>query len=167
MPIVPFDTLPDSARVWVFGAASPVTGDAASRVMRAVDEHLAQWRAHGVPLVCARDWREDRFLAIAVDEAATDASGCSIDALFHVLQDIEEELDLSLVPSGLVYWRDASGQVVSGERAIFRTAASAGQVGPDTPVFDTLIGTVGEWRTRFERSAGESWHRRWVVGTSA
>lgn len=164
MPIVSFDALPDTARVWVFGAASPVTGDAASRVLQAADEHLAQWRAHGVPLVCARDWREDRFLAIAVDEAASDASGCSIDALFHVLQDIEAELGVSLVPSGLVYWRDSAGQVVSAERAVFRGAASAGDVGRDTPVFDTLIATVGEWRTTFERPAGESWHRRWLVG---
>ncbi|MBL0938582.1 MAG: hypothetical protein IBJ03_06795 [Gemmatimonadaceae bacterium] len=164
MPIVSFDALPDTARVWVFGAASPVTGDAASRVLQTVDEHLAQWRAHGVPLVCARDWREDRFLAIAVDEAASDASGCSIDALFHVLQDVESELEVSLVPSGLVYWRDPAGQVVSAERAVFRAAASAGNVGRDTPVFDTLITTVGDWRGNFERPAGESWHRRWVGG---
>lgn len=164
MPTVSFDTLPDSARVWVFGAASPVTGDAASRVLQTVDAHLAVWRAHGVPLVCARDWRDDRFLAVAVDEQASHASGCSIDALFRQLQTVEAELSVSLVPSGLVYWRRSSGDIVAADRAAFRAAIAAGDAGPDTPVFDTLITTVGEWRAQFERPARDSWHKRWLVG---
>lgn len=163
MPTVSFDTLPDSARLWVFGAASPVTGDAASRVLRTVDAHLAVWRAHGVPLVCARDWRDDRFLAIAVDEQASHASGCSIDALFRQLQTVEAELSVSLVPSGLVYWREPNGAVVAADRAVFRAAIAAGEAGPDTPVFDTLITTVGEWRYQFERPARDSWHKRWLA----
>lgn len=163
MPTVSFDTLPDSARLWVFGAASPVTGDAASRVLRTVDAHLAVWRAHGVPLVCARDWRDDRFLAIAVDEQASQASGCSIDALFRQLQTVEAELSVSLVPSGLVYWREPNGAVVATDRAAFRSAIAAGEAGPDTSVFDTLITTVGEWRYQFERPARDSWHKRWLA----
>lgn len=164
MPTVSFETLPDSARVWVFGAASPVTGDAASRVLQTVDAHLAAWRAHGVPLVSARDWRDDRFLAVAVDEQASQASGCSVDALFRQLQAVEAELSVSLVPSGLVYWRRSGGDIVAADRAAFRASIAAGDAGPDTPVFDTLITTVGEWRTRFERLARDSWHKRWLVG---
>ena len=79
MPKVEFESLPDSARVWVFGAESPVVGNASNDLLAAVDQHLSSWRAHGVPLVCARDWYENQFLAVAVDEAATGASGCSID----------------------------------------------------------------------------------------
>jgi len=162
MPTVSFDTLQDSARVWVFGAASPVTGDAASRVLQTVDAHLAVWRAHGVPLVCARDWRDDRFLAIGVDEQASQASGCSIDALFRQLQSVETELAVALVPSGLVYWRAPNGEIVAADRATFHAAIAAGEAGPDTSVFDTLITTVGEWRSQFERSARDSWHTRWL-----
>ena len=113
MPKTSFDAMPDSARVWVFGAAAPVTGAAADTMLAAVDEHLAQWKAHGVPLVCARDWRGDRFLAIAVDAAATDASGCSIDGLFRVLSQIERELGTTMVDGSIVHWRDASGAVHS------------------------------------------------------
>ena len=160
MPIVKFDALPDVARVWVFAAAAPVTGAAADVLFARVDEHLHQWRAHGAPLVCARDWRDDRFLAVGVDEAATDASGCSIDALFGALRGIEQQLGTSMVGNGTVYWRNADGDVLAADRAAFRAAGAAGQISQESMVFDTTVTTAGAWRTAFEKPARESWHAR-------
>ena len=158
MPVVNFDALPDDARAWVFGAAAPVVGAAAQSLLSTVDAHLATWRAHGAPLVCARLWRDDRFVVIGVDEGATGATGCSIDGLFHVLRDIESLVGTTLVGGGTVYWRDASGAVVSGARPVFREAAAAGTVVLETPVFDTTVTTVGAYRAGFEKAAAESWH---------
>ncbi len=160
MPQVQFDAMPPSARVWVFGAAAPVTGAAAEALLAAVDGHLAQWKAHGLPLVCARDWRDDRFLAVAVDEAATGASGCSIDGLFRVLGQVERQIGTSMTDSGTVFWRDEAGVVLAGPRAEFRRMVSAGAVSRTTPVFDTMVDGVRAWRGQFERPAGESWHAR-------
>jgi len=160
MPLVLFAALPDEARVWVFSAAAPVTGAAADVLLQHVDAHLSQWRAHGMPLVCARDWRDERFLAVGVDEAASNASGCSIDALFHALRDLESQLGTSLVGNGAVYWRDASGAVSVADRPAFRAAAAAGSVSADTLVFDPTITSVGAWRREFEKPARSSWHAR-------
>jgi len=73
MPIVPFESLPDDARLWVFAASDPVTGERAQRLLAAVDAWLAEWKAHDEPLRCARDWRDDRFLAIGVDQSTAGA----------------------------------------------------------------------------------------------
>ncbi|MFN9311515.1 hypothetical protein [Gemmatimonas sp.] len=162
MPIIPFDALPDEARVWVFAAAAPITGAAAAMLLDAVDAHLREWRAHGVPLVCARAWRDDRFLAIGVDEAASNASGCSIDALFHALRALEAQLGTSMVGTGAVYWRDAQGRVASSSRPQFRTLAASGGVLQDTKVFDTTVMSAGAWRRDFEVSAQSSWHARFL-----
>ncbi|WP_396200801.1 hypothetical protein [Gemmatimonas sp.] len=158
MSVVGFDALPDEARAWVFGAAAPVVGAAAESLLSTVDAHLADWRAHGAPLVCAREWRDDRFLVIGVDEAATGATGCSIDGLFHVLRNIEALVGTTLVGGGTVYWRDAAGAVLSGARPTFRDAAASGAVVPETHVFDTTITTVGAYRLGFEKAAADSWH---------
>jgi len=158
MPVVGFDALPDEARAWVFGAAAPVVGAAAQSLLSTVDTHLAGWRAHGAPLVCARAWRDDRFLVIGVDEAATGATGCSIDGLFHVLRTIESLVGTTLVGGGTVYWRDTAGAVVSGARPVFREAAASGAVVSETHVFDTTITTVGAYRLGFEKAAADSWH---------
>lgn len=157
MPRIDFSSLPDRARVWVFAADRPVADP--SPVLAAVDTHLAQWAAHGVPLVCARDWRDGRFLAVAVDEAATGASGCSIDGLFRTLSRAQSQVGADLLASGRVAWRDAAGAVQVSPRNEFEALAARGDVTGDTPVFETLVETVGDWRTGFEKRAAESWVR--------
>lgn len=160
MPRVRFDQLPDDARLWVFGAAAPVTGAAATAMLAAVDAALDSWRAHGVPLVCGRDWRDDRFLAVAADEQATGATGCSIDALFRRVSELEAVAGTTLITSGPVFWRDASGAVQVSERPAFRALGASGAVTGSTMVFDTTVLTAGAWRSAFERPAADSWHAR-------
>lgn len=158
MPRVPFDHLPDDARLWVFASDRPLTGQPAIRLLGAVDQYLDQWAAHGQPLTAARDWTADRFLAVAVDQRDAHASGCSIDGLFRTLQRMEPELGASLVGSGQVHFRDADGAVQGVSRDEFSDRAARGEVTRETPVFDATVERAGDWRARFERTAGESWH---------
>ena len=158
MPIVPFDSLPDDARVWVFGTDRALAAAEAPRLLDVVDGYLSHWAAHGTPLASARDWRDDHFLTIAVDQRAAGASGCSIDALFHQLQDLERALGIAIVGGGRIFYRDAQGIVHATDRATFIDFAERGAVSPETPVFDPTVTTSGAWRTGFERPARESWH---------
>ena len=162
MPHVPFDTLPDTSRVWVFGSEHPVTDVAAEQLLERVDAHLDRWAAHGTPLHSARDWREHRFLTIAVDQSRAGASGCSIDGLFRVLRELEEVVGTTLLGAGRVYYRAADGSVASATRDVFGTLAASGAIGPDARVFDTTVQTLGEWRARFEVGLADSWHARLV-----
>jgi hypothetical protein len=157
MPIVPFDSLPDSSRIWVFGSDSPVTGPGAERLLAEVDRFLGQWQAHGSPLRCGRLWMDNRFLVVGVDQSDANASGCSIDGLFRILQEIEREVGARLVGGGRVYYRDHSGVAQSAARDELGGLVAAGVVGPDTAVFDTSITDLGEWRERFERPARKTW----------
>ena len=100
--------------------------------------------------VCAREWRDDRFLAIGVDEAATGASGCSIDGMFRVLASIESQLGTTLTGGNTLFWRDASGEVVAADRPSFRAANGSGAVTPDTRIFDLTVSSVADWRGHFE-----------------
>jgi hypothetical protein len=158
MPRVPFAALPADARVWVFAAERPVTGSAAHRLLDAVDDYLDRWHAHGHPLTCAREWSEERFLVIGVDQSTAGASGCSIDGLFRTLKGMESELGTRLVGGATVYYRDPSGPILAVSREEFTELAADGAVRPDTRVFDTTVGTVRDWKERFETETARSWH---------
>ena len=161
MPGVPFDQMPDDARLWVFAAARPLDDAQQAELLAHVDAFLEQWAAHGAPVVGARDLRHDRFLLVAADERATGVSGCSTDSLFRSLGALEQRLGTSLRDSSLVFWRDAEGAVQAAPRPAFRDAVRAGQVDADTPVFDNTVGSVGELRSgRWELPMRESWHGR-------
>jgi hypothetical protein len=159
MPLIEFDALPDEARVWVFAASDDLTPDRAGVLIGAVDAYLAGWRAHGEPLTSARDWRDGRFLAVGVDQSTAGASGCSIDALFRILHGLQPSLGTTLLGGGRVFYRDRAGQVRVTERAELARLTAAGELGEETPVFDTAVTTAGEYRRRFERPLRESRYR--------
>ncbi|MFN8875686.1 MAG: hypothetical protein ACK53A_03775 [Gemmatimonadota bacterium] len=158
MPLVPFDALPADARAWVFAASRPLDDADAATLLAPVDAYLATWKAHGAPLTVGRELREGRFLVVGIDQRTAGASGCSIDALYRTLQGLEATLGTSLVSGGRVFWRSDDGTVHGGTRAEFAAAASRGEVGPETQVFDTTVGSVGALATGFERRAADSWH---------
>jgi hypothetical protein len=162
MPLTSFEQLPDDARVWVFGASQPVIGDVERAMLADVDAWLAQWQAHGHPLTCAREWRDGRFLAIGVDQSTAGASGCSIDALFRILQAVERATGTSLLGGGRIFYRDARGHVQCVDRATFAARMRDGEIGGGTPVFDTTLTTAEAYRSRFERPMQESWHMQLV-----
>jgi hypothetical protein len=158
MPLVPFDHLPDDARTWVFAASRALAPDEQTRLLADVDAWLAQWKAHGAPLTCGRTLREAQFLVIGVDQRTAGASGCSIDALYRTLGALEGVLGTALLAGGRVFWRAADGTVAGGSRGAFTSAASRGEVTPETPVFDTTVTTRAAYATAFERPAATSWH---------
>lgn len=158
MPLVPFEQLPDDARCWVFAARAPLDEVDEPRLLAAVDGFLMTWKAHGSALTSARLFRDEHFLVVGVDERATDASGCSIDGLFRVLEKIEDGIGTSMVGGGVIYFRAVGGLVISCTRPQFEAMAAMGEIDAEIPVFDTTVTTVGEYRTRFERKARESWH---------
>ena len=157
MPIVSLSMLPDESRVWIFGADDPLHGEWSARLLGEVDHFLAQWKAHGVPLSCARDWRDDHFLTVGVDTTQESASGCSIDGLFRTLQALERALGTRIVAGGRVFYRDAGGGVRTASRTEFSALAERGVISPDTAVFDTSLTMLGDWRSRFEAPARAAW----------
>ena len=158
MPVVNFEKLPDDARVWVFGAVAHVDEVDALKLLAAVDAFLLQWNAHGHPLTCARDWRDDRFLVIGVDQSTEGASGCSIDGLFRTLKGLETAIGTTLLGGGRVFFRDSLGLVHCVSRQEFEVLARRGEVGADTAVFDTTATNAAEYRKAFERHASAGWH---------
>jgi len=164
MPLVPFEALPDDARLWIFGARTPLDEVDTPRLLTAVDRFLAGWKAHGAPLTTGREFTREFFLAVAVDGAAGRIGGALIDGLFRVLQEIEAGIGTSMVGGGLVFFRDSAGFVHSCTRAEFTHMGAMGEVDAATPVFDTTLTTVGEYRAGFERPAGESWQGQLFTG---
>ena len=157
MPQVNFSSLPADARVWVFAGDRELNGDQVQSLLAQVDRYLAEWKAHGMPLRCAREWRHGRFLAIGIDPTAEQASGCSIDDLFRHLREIGSSAGTQMLGGGRVFYRDAEGRTQSVSRAQFSALAASGDVTSDTTIFDTSVILARDWRDRFERRAGEAW----------
>ena len=153
------EDFPGSARIWIFGTDRELAPAETGELLGSVDGFLQRWAAHGVPLLAARSWRHGRFLIVAVDMERAPPSGCSIDALVHLLRDLGERLDASFPGNESVWYRDDAGAIRRASRPEFRRLAREGRVTPRTVVFDNSVTALSELRAgRWEGPAAESWH---------
>ena len=160
MPRIAFDELPDHARLWVFPADRTLSAEERARVEGVVAGSLAEWAAHGSPVRWGFTLVHDRFLLVGVDESHTALTGCSIDRCVDAVRDLEREWGVSFLDNGRVFFR-RDGTIDRASRPGFRELVVAGAVTLDTPVFDPVIATVGDYRGgAFERPAREAWHAR-------
>ena len=161
MSATDFSLLPDDARVWVFAAGRELSPQEQGALLERVNGFVDAWVAHGHPVVGAAELREGRFLFVAADERATGVSGCSIDSMSRALRQVDEEIGTGLLETAQrIYFRGPGGEVRAVPRAEFRELARAGQVDGDTPVFDNIVGTVGELRTAWEKPLRAAWHAK-------
>lgn len=160
MPRIEFDQLPEDARVWIFTAERRLSAAEQKALLDEVDRFIAEWGAHDSPLTAGRDLRYDRFLFVAVDQRRVGPSGCSIDALVRQMKALEQRIGVELVNHAPVVFRQGD-EIKRVPRDEFAALASAGEVGPDTTVFDNTLTTLGDVRAgRWETPMAQSWHGR-------
>lgn len=158
MPRVPFDNLPEDARVWIFAAERPLDEPERQRLLAAVDRFIDQWGAHTAPLTAGRDLQYDQFLFVAVDQRTVGPSGCSIDALVRQIRALQQELGIELVNNAWVLFRQGKGIERVG-REVFADLATSGKVSLETTVFNNALTSLRDVRAgRWEGPASASWH---------
>ena len=83
---VPFNQLPDHARIWIYPSNRPFTTDELLVINEKARAFLEQWTAHGADLQAGIDLPYDRFIVLGLNEAIQSASGCSIDSSVRFIQ---------------------------------------------------------------------------------
>jgi hypothetical protein len=155
MPRTDIDRLPDDSRIWIFPISPSLDDVKRQRLLDDADRFLDQWAAHNVPIRSAREVVEGSFLIVAVDRDA-ETSGCSIDRMYGLLQQLERELGVKILDPNRVFYRHADGRVHAISREEFRRNGDQ-----HTIVFDTLAERLGDIRSgRWIRRAEDSWHAR-------
>ncbi len=76
---IPFEQMPDHARVWVYQSVKPLDAPTQAALTEALEQFTRGWDSHGIPLWASFRLLHGHFIVLAVDETAKDASGCSID----------------------------------------------------------------------------------------
>ncbi len=147
--------LSDDSRIWIFGISPSLDDARGAQLLARVDGFLGSWAAHGQPITAERDLLLGSFLVIAVDQRS-ETSGCSIDRMFGLLQELEGDLNVKILDADRVFYRGADDRVHAESRAQFRENGD-----PHTIVFDILAERLGDVRSgRWEKPAKDSWHRQ-------
>ena len=101
--LVEFSKISDESKVWIYSSEKKLNMNQIEYIENKISNHLVNWQSHKKDIEAALQIVENRFLIIAVDETKVSASGCSIDSLYRLIQDIELQLSISLLNRLNVY----------------------------------------------------------------
>jgi len=156
---VPFDTLPEDSRIWIYQSNRKFSDEEIAQIESELQTFTDTWAAHGSGLEASFLTRYNRFIILAVNQETQAATGCSIDASVHFIQQIEKKFNVDLLDKMNVTFRN--GEHIAHKTLLdFKKMAKDKAVTANTIVFNNLVNTVGEWNEFWEVTAGESWHSR-------
>lgn len=163
---VAFKKLPEHARVWIYQADRTMTSDEVSSIKSESKHFLENWSAHGQGLLSSADVFYNRFLVIGVDEDTAAASGCSIDASVHFVQQLGTSMQIDFFNRQIVCWLDGES-IHESELGSLKNAIRSGQLGPSTRVFDNLVPDIRAFRENWIKPAEQTWLTRYFTKEEA
>ena len=159
--LVDFNTLPEESRVWIYQANRSLTEQEIQDISKKLDIFISNWTAHGSDLQSGYDIVYKRFIVIGLNQNLNKATGCSIDASVHFIQQLEKEYNIDLMDKMNVSYKQGE-YIAYKSLADFRKMAKDKAVSKKTIVFNNLVNTVAEFKENWEVPASESWHGRFL-----
>ena len=159
--LVDFNTLPEESRVWIYQANRSFTDTELDEIKTKLDQFLERWTAHGSDLNAGYTIKYKRFIVIALNQLLSKATGCSIDASVHFIQQLEKDYDVDLMDKMNVSYKQGD-YVAYKTLSDFRKMAKDKAVSKNTIVFNNLVTNIAEFNENWEVPAHESWHGRFV-----
>jgi predicted HTH domain antitoxin len=156
---VPFEELPDTARIWVYQTDRPLSTEEQARIENQARDFVTQWTAHGQNLKGSAQVRDNFFLVLGVDEKAATPSGCSIDASVRFIRELEQEYKLNFFDRKRITF-ELGGELRQVPLSSLKELVSTQQVTSNTHFFDPLVQTKSELEQHWPREAGASWLSR-------
>lgn len=159
--LVDFNTLPETSRVWIYQANRSFTETEIEEIKLKLDTFIENWTAHGSDLQSGYEVKYKRFIVIALNQNLNAATGCSIDASVHFIQQLEKEYNVDLMDKMNVSYKQ--GEFIAYKPLNeFKQMAKQRAVSKNTIVFNNLVANKAEYIENWEVPASESWHSRFL-----
>ena len=159
--LVDFEALPEESRVWIYQANRSFTEEEILEINAKIETFIKAWTAHGKDLQAGYKFVYKRFIVIALNQNLNSATGCSIDASVHFIQELEKAYNVDLMDKMNVSFKQ--GEFIAYKPLVdFKTMAKNKSVSKNTIVFNNLVSNIAEFKENWEVPASESWHSRFI-----
>lgn len=160
----PFETLADSARVWIYQATRRFTETEKNTISDILTTFTHEWVAHGNPLKTSFTVLYDQFIVLAADENFNEASGCSIDSSVRVIRQLDEQFSLGLFDrTKIVFLKDGQLDIIPLNE--LSGTLAEGRWEPDSLFFNNVLSTKGQLKNNWIVQANQTWLKRYLNKT--
>ncbi|TXE20391.1 ABC transporter ATPase [Psychroserpens burtonensis] len=159
--LVDFNTLPEESRVWIYQSNRSFSEEEITEIKEKLNIFIENWTAHGSNLQSGYTIEYKRFIVIALNQSISNATGCSIDASVHFIQQLEKDYSVNLMDKMNVSYKQ--GEYVAHKTLLdFKKMAKEKAVSKNTIVFNNMVHNIAEFKENWEVPASESWHSRFL-----
>ena len=159
--LVDFNILPETSRVWIYQANRSFSESELKEITTKLDAFIENWTAHGSDLQSGYEIKYKRFIILGLNQNLNSATGCSIDASVHFIQQLEQDYNVNLLDKMNVSYKQ--GEYVAYKNLKdFKKMAKQKAVSKNTIVFTNLVTNITEYKENWEVPASESWHNRFL-----
>jgi len=157
-----YDLMPDSSRVWIYQSDRGFSSDELNIVKSKVEAFINNWQRHGEDLKASYKIVYNQFIVLLVDEDVNQVSGCSIDASVNLMKQLENEFNVDLTNKLNVSFKDGNNINIV-KLSDFQAFAKEAKITSKTVVFNNMVTTKSDFENKWEVSAEQSWHNRFVT----
>lgn len=148
-----------TAKVWVYQASRDITEEEKGKITVLLSNFTSSWSSHGASVEGGFDIQYQRFIILIASENSG-VSGCSIDSSVHVIRQIEADFNLGLLDRGTVSYL-SNQQVKAIPFTGIKKEIEAGNVLPDTLIFNNAVSSLAELESSWLQKAENSWLSRY------
>lgn len=159
-----FDTLENSARIWIYQATRKFTESEKNTISDTLTTFTHSWVAHGNPLKTSFTILYDQFIVLAADENFNEASGCSIDSSVRVIWQLDEQFSLSLFDRTKIGFLKGE-QVEMIPLHELPRALTEGRWSSTSQFFNNVLETKAQLKNGWIIPANQSWLKRYLAQT--
>jgi hypothetical protein len=147
----------ENSRVWIYQSNKELMADQTARLESQLNAFAQNWTAHNNQLKATGIVQYNRFIILLVDENQAGASGCSIDKSVRFMKELENEYQINLFDRFNLAYRDGE-EIKSVSRNDFEELIKVGTITKNSIVFNNLVQTLDELKTKWEVPLKDSWH---------
>jgi hypothetical protein len=158
---VPFNSLPDTSRLWVYQADKPFDNEQKAIIKEVLTVFTTNWEVHGKPMRGSYDILDNYFVILAADESFNSASGCSIDDSVRVIRALGERLSVDFFNRNNVFFR-LSDDVAIVPLAEVKKRIELKSLDENSLFFNTLIKVKSDLTDQWLIPISVSWLKRYL-----
>ena len=156
-----YDNLPDNSIIWIYQSDRIFTESEIEIISKRIKGFIEQWTSHGDDLKGSFTIKYNQFLIFGIDESFNDISGCSIDSLVHFVKQLENDFKVDFMDKMNISFMD-NGAINVVKLSDFQSFVKDKKITPETIVFNNMVATKGDFKTKWEVTANKSWHKRFL-----
>lgn len=146
---------PDS-RVWIYQSSRLFTLNEALAIEELLNDFIAEWLSHGVPVKGAAHLFFGQFIILIADEKATGVSGCSTDSSVRLIKEIENRFKVNMFDRTTLAFI-VKEKIEMLPLSQLQYAVDNSFITPDTLYFNNLVQTKEELENKWLIPLKDSW----------